>query len=72
MYVLVCVGLYNAYFHRGIGIVNAMWSGVSVLLMITIGRFFFHEKIMLIEWVGVAFVFVGIVILGVATMKYHS
>jgi multidrug transporter EmrE-like cation transporter len=70
-YAVVCAGLYNAYHHKGVGVVNALWSGTSVVLMVIVGMVFFHERLSPAEWTGVAFVLVGLAFLASARVAAH-
>lgn len=58
-YSLVCVGLYNLYCFRDMGMVNLMWSCISIITIITVGIIFFHETITKWDVLGIIFVFVG-------------
>jgi multidrug transporter EmrE-like cation transporter len=58
-YVLVCLGLYRVYNYRAVGIVNLLWSCLSIITMLGIGAIFFDEAINIFDLVGVFFVFVG-------------
>lgn len=64
-YTVVSIFLYVAYNYKGVGIVNVLWSGMSIVLMLTIGYFIFDEKVTFMEWVGIAFIFVGMMIINV-------
>lgn len=62
-YAAVSAFLYKAYAYKGIGMVNVMWSGMSILLMLSIGYFIFGERISYSEWIGVLLISLGIVII---------
>ena len=62
-YAVVAFGLYMSYAYKGVGIVNALWSGLSVLIMVVIGLLVFKEQISRVEWVGVVLIICGILIL---------
>ena len=64
MYIFVVYLLCQVYKYKGIGYVNVLWSGFTTMLMLTIGYVFFGERLTKIEWIGVGFVFLGIMILG--------
>ena len=53
MYAVVAYCIFLAYNYKGVGMVNTLWSGMSILLMIAVGIFLFKEKIRLIEGIGV-------------------
>jgi small multidrug resistance pump len=61
-YCFVAYGLYVSYQWKGVGMVNAMWSSLSIIVMITIGHVFFKERLDAYEWIGVLLMIVGIVI----------
>ena len=58
-YILVCFGLYNVYKYRSMGIVNLLWSCISIVTMLAIGSVFFNEAINMYDIIGVVFVFIG-------------
>lgn len=58
--------LYRAYEYKGVGLVNVLWSGVSVIMMLAIGYLVFKERLIMREWIGVAFIAIGLCIAGSA------
>lgn len=62
-YAVVCILLYKSYQYKGVGIVNVLWSGVSIVLMISIGYFIFGERITFVEWIGVVCILIGMCII---------
>lgn len=64
-YAVVCFFLYVAYNYQGVGIVNALWSGMTIVMMLAIGYFVFEERLTRWEWVGVAFIVTGMLIINV-------
>lgn len=58
-YALVCLGLYNMYDYKDMGVVNLMWSCLSIISIIMIGVIFFHEEINWFDIMGIVFVFIG-------------
>jgi len=59
MYTLVCLGLYISYGFRSMGIVNLLWSCLSIITIILIGIIFFHDEIDMNDIIGIIFVFIG-------------
>lgn len=59
-YSLICYLLVLSYKYKGIGLVNVIWSGISVLLMVSIGVIMFHEKITNLDIIGIILIVVGI------------
>ncbi len=49
-----------SYKYKGMGIVNVLWSGISVLTVISTGIIFFNEKITKLDWIGIIFIILGI------------
>ena len=62
-YLAVLFFLVKAYQHHGIGYVNAMWSGITSVLMLCIGHFLFKERLTSIQWFGIAVVILGVCIM---------
>ncbi len=58
-YVLVSFGLYNIYKYRAMGVVNLLWSCISIVTMLTIGAVFFNEAVNMYDIIGVICVFIG-------------
>ena len=67
-YSLVCVGLYTMYGYKTMGIVNLIWSCLSILSILTVGVVFFHEEINRYDIAGIILVFLG---LGLVFVKGH-
>lgn len=59
-YGVVCFLLVLSYQYKGLGLINVLWSGISVLVIVSVGMIFFHEKITPMDWLGVLLVLVGI------------
>lgn len=59
-YAFVVLFLYIANKYKTVGIINALWSGLSIILMLLVGHYFFGERLSIYEWVGIMFIFVGI------------
>ena len=60
LYALVCFGLYNLYDYKSMGIVNLLWSCMSIIAIILVGAAFFHEAVTMYDIIGIGFVFVGL------------
>jgi len=67
-YSLVCIGLLNMYSMKEMGIVNFMWSCMSIVTILLIGIIVFHEEINRYDFVGLILVFIG---LGLVFLKGH-
>lgn len=61
-YILASFFIYKAYDYKGVGMVNAIWSGMSIILMVSIGVFIFNETIEDYEWLGIILIIIGILI----------
>jgi len=59
-YSFVCFGLYNMYSMKEIGVVNFMWSCMSIITILSVGVFFFHETINIYDIIGIVLVFTGL------------
>jgi multidrug transporter EmrE-like cation transporter len=66
-YAMVCLLLVFSYKYRGMGIINILWSGLSVLTIVTVGIFFFDEKLTALDWTGIL-----LVLLGIACIVYEG
>ena len=66
-YSIVCILLVMSYKYKGMGLVNVMWSGLSVLVIVSTGMLFFNEKITRLDWVGIA-----LIIAGMAAVLYEG
>ncbi len=62
-YSIVCVLLVFSYKYKGMGLVNVLWSGLSVLVIVSTGMLFFNEQITRLDWLGI-----GLIILGIAAV----
>jgi multidrug transporter EmrE-like cation transporter len=60
-YALVCFLLVMSYKYRGMGIINVLWSGISILLIMSSGIIFFGEKITTMDKIGIILIISGIV-----------
>jgi multidrug transporter EmrE-like cation transporter len=59
-YGIVCLLLLLSYRYKSMGLVNVLWSGISVLVVLSAGALFFHEKITFLDKLGVLFILLGI------------
>lgn len=59
-YALVSLFLYISYNYSYIGLVNALWSGFSVLAIIAVGVIFYHEYLNVYDWFGILLILLGI------------
>jgi len=60
-YSLVCALLVMSYKYKGMGVINILWSGLSVLLIASTGVVFFRETLTPLDKLGMLFILVGIV-----------
>jgi multidrug transporter EmrE-like cation transporter len=61
-YVCVSFAVYKAYHYKGIGMVNAIWSAIVIVLLLIVGVLLFKEKISTQEFIGIAFIIIGIIL----------
>lgn len=59
-YSMVCLGLYKMYSYKNMGIVNLLWSCMSIICVIIFGMVIFHEKITIYDIIGIILVFIGL------------
>ena len=59
-YFIICLLLLRAYSYKTMGIVNLVWSCLSIITIILIGIIFYHEKITKFDIVGIVFIFIGL------------
>ena len=62
-YGVVCYLLILSYNYSSMGLINVLWSGLSVLGMLTAGALFFHERITIMDGVGVLLTLAGIALI---------
>ncbi len=60
-YSFVCYLLLLSYKFKGMGIVNVLWSGISVLVILSSSMIFFGETITTMDKIGVLFIILGII-----------
>ena len=61
MYSLVCAGLYVSYGFRSMGIINVLWSCLSIVSILLIGIIFFHDTVNINDIIGILFILVGFI-----------
>lgn len=59
-YSIVCYLLLQSYKYKGMGIINVIWSGLSILVILSSSIAFFGEKITTMDKIGIFFVIVGV------------
>ena len=58
-YSIVCYLLVLSYTYKGMGLVNVLWSGLSILIILSTGALFFNETITKLDMAGVVFIILG-------------
>lgn len=58
-YTVVCIFLLLTYNYINMGLTNALWSAISVVAIMMIGHFVFHDKLYLHDLIGVILIFSG-------------
>lgn len=58
-YAMVCYLLLQSYNYKGMGIVNTLWSGTSIIVILFVGIFFFNEKIYIGDIIGIILILIG-------------
>lgn len=59
-YSIVCALLVMSYKYKGMGLVNVLWSGLSVLVILSTGVLFFDETITHMDMLGALMIVSGI------------
>jgi multidrug transporter EmrE-like cation transporter len=59
-YSIVCYLLVQSYKYKGMGIINVLWSGISILVILSSSMVFFGEEITTMDKIGVVLVVLGI------------
>jgi multidrug transporter EmrE-like cation transporter len=59
-YSIVCLLLLLSYKYKGMGLVNVLWSGISILVIVSTGILFFNETITNLDKLGILLVIIGI------------
>jgi multidrug transporter EmrE-like cation transporter len=65
LYAVVGLLLMYSFSFKGLGIVNAMWSALSVIATTTVGVLYFKETLHVHDYVAVGFIAAGVVSLKV-------
>ncbi len=60
-YGMVCFLLLQSYKYKGMGIVNVLWSGVSILVILSASIIFFNEKITKMDAIGIVLIIAGMI-----------
>lgn len=61
MYAIVCLGLYISYGFRTMGIINLLWSCLSIVSILLVGVIFFHDTVDINDIIGILFIFLGFI-----------
>lgn len=75
LYAVVCYLLVKTYDYQGMGLVNVLWSGISILFGLFAGAIFFKESITDLDKIGVICVITGISLIvykGKHNIDYHK
>ena len=75
LYAVVCYLLVKTYYYQGMGLVNVLWSGISILFGLFAGAIFFKESITDLDKIGVICVITGISLIvykGKHNIDYHK
>lgn len=63
-YIGIVYVLVKTYDLENIGFVNALWSGLTLLAVAAIGKFYFEEIFSTQDYIAIGLIFVGTVLLG--------
>lgn len=61
-YAIVAFMLHFGYEQKPMGIINVLWSGCSVIAILTVGYVVFGDKIESHEWAGMALILTGVAV----------
>jgi len=61
-YTVVAWMLHKSYQQAPMGLANTLWSGFSIIAILTVGALAFGDKIELHEWIGMTIILVGVAI----------
>jgi multidrug transporter EmrE-like cation transporter len=59
-YSFVCLLLVFSYKYKGMGLVNVLWSGISVLTVVSVGAIYFDETVTPMDIFGILLILTGI------------
>ncbi len=59
-YFIVCLLLLRSYSYKTMGVVNLIWSCLSIITIMLIGIIFYHEKITKFDVIGTIFILTGL------------
>ncbi len=59
-YSIICYLLLESYKYKSMGLMNIIWSGISILIVISVGILYFGETITFSDKLGVFFVLIGL------------
>jgi multidrug transporter EmrE-like cation transporter len=59
-YLVICLLLVKTYAYKGVGIVNLIWSCLSILFVIATGIIFFHEELTKNDMIGTGLILTGL------------
>lgn len=65
---IICYGIVSyllsmSYEHKGIGVINLIWSGVSITVILTAGMLLYGEKPTIYDIIGMCLIISGISII---------
>ena len=62
-YGLVAIFFYLYLFHvKNLAIANAIWNGGNMILITLVSVLFFHDKLTMIQYIGLIFIAIGLVL----------
>tara|TARA_B100001287_G_scaffold208068_1_gene177039 strand:- start:105 stop:482 length:378 start_codon:yes stop_codon:yes gene_type:complete len=61
-YTLVVYFLNKSYDYTTMGMAQVLWSGLSCISILMVGRIFFGEKVDANEWIGMTLILLGVII----------
>jgi multidrug transporter EmrE-like cation transporter len=64
-YTCVTYLLFKTYAIKEMSLVNVLWSGMSVIIMLAIGIILFNERIHLHDWIGIFLIVLGMTFVNV-------
>ena len=68
-YAVVVFFLQKSYLYANMGLANVLWSGLSVISILTVGSLVFGDKITLNEWIGMIVILCGVILTQMNTEK---